>query len=200
MTERKEIYNDDGGICGRIIFAEVVVKENDSKPIDNHNPLYEGEEILKNYELIKFRIRFGTPKIQISIGQVPEHSGETQLLGKVSEVSGIKSNTTEIGRAQIWYGNNDGVIWECYPHNSVLETFGFDYKKILDLFWETIEKRMEKLGIKTIFTHDDDPIYRNKKASMSTSDFQDFLNERGYEFEFIKNYMYNRMKKEVTKK
>jgi len=188
MNEEIELYKDHKGIAGRQIVAEIVIREEDKSPPNNLRPLYDGEERLENYELIKFYLKYGTPIIGITITEPSAKAGEK--IGEMTGTKDIEITKRQTGQSQIWWGEKDGVLWECYPQIQNID-FGFTFRELLGMFWTFTENRIRGFGVRRIFTHDDDPIYHHGK-DMDSEDYRKFLKARGFEFEEVDNYLYNR--------
>jgi hypothetical protein len=70
-----------------------------------------------------------------------------------------------VGQAQVWYGNEVGVLWEAYLHHG--------YDPLLPHLWEQVEKFLASQGVSKMYTLAHDPEYEQEFYTA-------FLTARGY--------------------
>jgi len=91
------------------------------------------------------------------------YSGEGRIIGG----QGLRVHLQPLGQAQMWKGDTDGVIWECYFHGT--RRGGINWQEELAVFWQAVERDM---GVKRIFTQPHEPTCEKG--------YTDFLSRLGY--------------------
>lgn len=89
--------------------------------------------------------------------------GRGQIIGG----RGLQVQLQQLGQAQIWKGEREAVIWECFFHEN--RCGGIDWLNELTIFWLAVERDM---GVKRIFTEPHEPTFQEG--------YTDFLSRLGY--------------------
>ncbi len=90
-------------------------------------------------------------------------TGQGQIVGG----RGLQVHLQPLGQAQMWKGETNGVIWECFSHET--RRGGTNWQEELAIFWQAVERDME---VKRIFTEPHEPTFEEG--------YTDFLSRLGY--------------------
>lgn len=115
---------------------------------------------LTTYKLYKLFEPFVTPLYQVA-WDVQQDYG--QIIGK----GGAHLHLQPIGQAQMWKGDDCGLLWESYLFETRLG--GINWLEELALFWQAVEQDMK---VDTIFTQPHEPAFQEG--------YSDFLRRLGY--------------------
>jgi hypothetical protein len=92
---------------------------------------------------------------------------EMTRVGRVEEPKDFKIQLQPLGQAQAWYGQEFGVIWECYLHETRRREAHWEDELLA--FWRAVE---EDIGVEKIFTEPLEPTFEEG--------YTDFLSRLGY--------------------
>ncbi|MCG3209284.1 MAG: hypothetical protein FOGNACKC_02905 [Anaerolineae bacterium] len=115
---------------------------------------------LDTYRLYKLFVPRSTPIFQVEWNS---YIGRGRIIGGQK----LQVQLQPLGQAQMWKGNNDGVLWECYLHNN--RRSGINWQAQLSAFWQVVERDM---GAARIFTQPHEPTFEHG--------YPDFLQNLGY--------------------
>lgn len=87
--------------------------------------------------------------------------------GRVIGMGRSQVHLTPIGQAQIWQGEHEAVLWECFLLSSQRQEAGWQDQWAT--FWQVVER---DIGAKRIFTEPREPTF--------TEGYPDFLGRLGY--------------------
>jgi hypothetical protein len=88
-------------------------------------------------------------------------------VGRVLEGGRLRVQLQPVGQAQIWKGQTQAILWECYF--SQTRRGGVNWLAELATFWQTVEN---DLGVSKIFTQPHEPTFEEG--------YSDFLRRLGY--------------------
>lgn len=112
------------------------------------------------YRLYKLFEPYATPVFQVEWNS---YIGRGRIIGGQD----VQVQLQPIGQAQMWKGKTDGVLWECFLHET--RRGGINWKEELTTFWQAVERDM---GVKRIFTEPHEPTF--------TEGYTNFLGRLGY--------------------
>ena len=98
---------------------------------------------------------------------IPVAWDEAKGEGRVLAGGRLRVQLQPLGQAQIWKGDTDGLVWECYFHQSRQQRENWQME--LTTFWQAVERDM---GVKKIFTQPYEPTFEQG--------YRDFLSHLGY--------------------
>lgn len=90
--------------------------------------------------------------------------------GRVIKPTGFNVQMQALGQAQIWHGDTDAVLWECYYYASGREDTGWEGR--LAQVWQQVEN---DIGARVFYTLPHEPAWPAGRAS-----YQEFLRRLGY--------------------
>ena len=115
---------------------------------------------LTTYRLYKFFRPWPMPSIIVGWDEI-------KGTGRVEKVGHLKIQLQPLGQAQAWYGQQFGVIWECYFHETRRQEA--NWQDELQVFWHAVER---DIGVANIFTDPHEPTFEEG--------YTDFLTRLGY--------------------
>jgi hypothetical protein len=120
-----------------------------------------------NYSLTQYRMYklfepWPQPLVHVMWDQT---KGEGRVLGE----AGLRVQLQPIGEAQIWRGETQTILWECYLYETRQQQEG--WLEELTQFWQIVEEDM--VGVQRIFTQPHDPSFEEEL-------YTDFLSRLGY--------------------
>jgi hypothetical protein len=130
----------------------------------HHNRFYglapEINSELSTHRLYNFFQPWPVPSVIVSWN-------EATGMGQVERMGDLKIQFRPIGQAQIWKGQNFGMIWECYFHETRRREA--HWQNELHEFWKAVE---EDMGVAKVFTQPHEPTFERG--------YTDFLSRLGY--------------------
>jgi len=92
---------------------------------------------------------------------------QTKGTGQVEKMGDLKVQLQPLGDAQAWFGQDSGVLWECYLNEAGRR--GASWQEEVHTFWQVVEKDM---GVARIFTQPYELTWQDG--------YTDFLSNLGY--------------------
>jgi len=90
------------------------------------------------------------PTVEVLWGH-PSEPGITLDVGHVDVM------LRDVGTAQLWYGDEVGVIWEAFYERSLRD--GLEHTLLMHQLWEGCERLLNKNGVRFAYTYARDPNY-----------------------------------------
>lgn len=115
---------------------------------------------VSTYRLYKMFEPWPQPSIHVSWNEMTN-------TGRVEGMGDLKIQLYSLGQAQAWYGNQHGVIWECFFHETRRREA--TWQDDLVEFWLAVER---DLAVKKVFTEPHEPAFEDG--------YQNFLSRLGY--------------------
>lgn len=115
---------------------------------------------LTTYRLYKFFQPWPMPSIIVGWDEITG-------TGQVERMGDLKIQLQPLGQAQAWCGDQFGVIWECYFHETRRREA--DWQDELLAFWRAVEK---DIGVEKVFAEPHEPTFEE--------DYTGFLARLGY--------------------
>lgn len=112
------------------------------------------------YRLYKLFEPWPTPLLRVVWDGVKDE-------GRVLDSCRLRVQLHPLGQAQIWTGNTEGVLWECYAFETWRRRDNWQAE--LATFWQAVERDM---GVYRIFTQPNEPTF--------TEGYTEFLSRLGY--------------------